>query len=358
MVGAAEGARSLAVATDADVAAVRAAARGDARVREADILAGHGDRSAVPGARGVDRAGDADLALAAADEFDGSAISAAGGRADHAGGVDRVVEGRGRAAGAQQHAPAAGVDHAAVDDPRAARRVAVDGDADHAVAGEVDRGARAGRQRHGAAPGEDHAVVLDVGADEGREAGLADRYVALVDDACAGLRAAADAQAAVALEAVGVDTLRRGDEAADIDLGAFGEKHAGVVLDDDGAGCANGAFDDAAASGGDAVEGGGIAAGLIEIDAGAASDVEAAPVDHRAFGGLADRGARAALGDLGGAFDDLAAFGGLRGAGLGHEREHRDAEQGERAGRDGGGSEGPGKRERSHARILRIHINL
>ena len=123
-------------------------------------------------------------------------------------------------------------------------------------------------------------------------------------------------------------------EAAGVDDGALGEDDAGAVLDDDGAGGANRAFDHAGPGGGDAVERGRGLARLVEDHRVSAAAVEAAPVDHRPAGALADDGAVGAGGDPRRAAGDDPALWPLGVGGLGErECQERDAEQLEAAGR-------------------------
>ena len=267
------------------------------------------------------------LAPPLAGEFDRAALAAAGAGADDAAGVDRGVEGAGGGAGGQDDAAAADVEGAAVRH----LAVAVDGDAEEAVAGEVEGGAAAAGEGDGAALGDDGAGVLDVAADQRREAGAADGDAAFVDDARAGALAAADGEAAVALEAFGVDGLAGGDEAAGVDAGGAAEDDAGAVLDDDGARRADRAFDEARLGGDDAVQGGGVAAGLGEGDGVVAANVEAPPVDHRPLRALADGGSGGAAGDLRRSAHHRSA---LRAAGAGGfgraQRQERDPQERQR----------------------------
>ena len=237
------------------------------------------------------------------------------------------------------------VDAAAVRDAA----VAVDGDPHQAVAGEVDGAAGAAGERDGAAPGDDDPGVLDLVADQRRQPGLADGDAALVGDAGAAAGAAADRQPAVALEAAGVDRVAGGDQPADIDAGGAGEEHAGAVLDDDRAGRADRALDHARPRRQHPVERRRAPARLAEDHLVVAADVEAAPVDHRALGGLPDRRPAGRLDDPGLAADHGAAFWAAGRCGFGqHEREQRCAERRQEPCRPRHSTRGGGYR---HARL-------
>ena len=183
------------------------------------------------GARGVEGARDPDLGAAAAEELDPSAAPGARAGADDAAGVDRGVEGPRGLAGGQEHPALGGVDAAGVGD---AAGVAADGDAQHAVAAEVE-----GAAVPPASATVPRSATIAPAFSTSRPTSAARPASPMVIRPWLTTRAPAcrrlAGEAAAALEAGGVRRLAGGDEAAGLDPAAAGEEDARLVLDDHGA---------------------------------------------------------------------------------------------------------------------------
>ncbi|KAF1855028.1 hypothetical protein Lal_00008405, partial [Lupinus albus] len=235
---------------------------------------------------GIEGAGHLDhTAVEVAHEHDLAVLLAQGAGLDHAGVVDHGLEQRIAGIGGEQHLAAVGADQLVILHQRI-RCGAVHLDVEQAVAGKVQGHGIAGRQGHAALLGDDHPLVADGAPQQRHRAAIGCGEGALVDH---GRRRAVALEAVVAaFEILWVDVEGRGHQAADLDLGTAAEQHAIGVDQEDPAVGIQLAHDLRAVAAHHAVEGDGIAAGLVEGHPLAGADVEALPVDRQLVAGLVD----------------------------------------------------------------------
>lgn len=167
------------------------------------------------------------------------------------------------------------------------------------------RQAAGARQHHAALVGGDGAGVVDLGRDQHHGAAFFGGDLALVGHCGFALAAQVDL---AGHEVFVVHVERRGNEAADIDLGPSANEHAVGVDQEHMAVGAQAAHDLAAFGAGDAVERGGGVAWLVEAHRFVGRHGEAAPVDDGAVRALVDGGGFVGAADAGRSAYHVATF--------------------------------------------------
>ena len=280
-----------------------------------DVLAQQGDGAAVAvgvGGGGTDGAAVDDVGTA-------GEVEGAVGIGDDAGGLGDIagVDGSGEdvlgLAGGEEDASTAGVDLAAVEDGGVDAEFVLQDvlghtDADEALAVEGEDGLFTGGHIDGAEVGADDALVLHLFAQQGDVTAGGGVDKAGVDDGAIGTEDFAEDVVAVH-EVVGGDVEAGGNQSTDIDAGGTTKEEAVGVNEDDGAVGVDLAVDLRGVVAEDAIEGEGVATGLVVVDDFVAGEVVAAPVDGHGVALLDDVGHHAGLGDGAGATDDGAAGG-------------------------------------------------